>query len=86
MLFLLQRKQPGAQALFRRAISIRENYFGPSHQLVALSEMHLAQALRDSGLKTEARRHYRRAAAILSTQPGPPNPQLAKIEEQIKSL
>ena len=34
----------------RRALSIRENYFGSDHELVALSETHLAQALKAAGL------------------------------------
>ena len=84
--FLRQGKQAGAQELFRRAISIRENYLGPNHELVAVSEIHLAQAMRDSGRKTEARRHFRRAAAILGKLPGSPNPELARVEEQIKNL
>ena len=63
-----------AQALFERAIAIRESVFGPGHPLTAYSLNNLAVLLKDCGNLKGARPLFERALAIWEKALGPAHP------------
>jgi len=54
VLFLRQGKAPGAESLFRRALTARTAQFGPKSVLALEAMHHLSQALHTQGRFTEA--------------------------------
>lgn len=67
-----------AEALYRRALDIRQTRLGPEHLHVAQSLNNLALLLKNQGKFAEAEPLYRRALDIRRTQLGPEKPEVAQ--------
>jgi tetratricopeptide (TPR) repeat protein len=70
-------RRPEAEALYARALAIREKTLGPEHLEVASVLNNLAGVLRDEGKFAEAQPLYARALAIREKALGPDSPDVA---------
>jgi hypothetical protein len=68
-----------AEPLYRRALAITENSFGPEHPNVAAGLNNLARLLRETDRLAEAAPLYRRALAIKEKSFGQVHPDLALL-------
>jgi tetratricopeptide (TPR) repeat protein len=66
-----------AEPLYRRALAIDEQSYGPDHPEVATDLNNLAELLRDTNRLAEAEPLYRRALAISEQSYGPDHPTVA---------
>jgi tetratricopeptide (TPR) repeat protein len=75
-----------AEPLFRRALAIDENSFGPDHPDVARDLNNLALLLRDTNRLAEAEPLFRRALAINEKSFGPDHPNVATDLNNLAAL
>ena len=76
-LFKAQDRYADAEPLYKRALAIYEEAFGPDHPNVAGSQNNLATLYDDQGRYAEAERLYKRSLAIREKTLGPDHPDVA---------
>jgi len=75
-----------AEPIYRQALSIREEFFGPEHPNVAQSLYNLAELLNRKGNHAEAASLYRRARPIWEKAHGPEHRKIANVANTIDGL
>src|SRR5262249_41153950 len=75
-----------AEALYRRAIAIKEQALGPDHADLALALNNLALLLADQGHSSEAEPLYQRALGLIAPALGKEHPNLTGVRETYTAL
>ncbi|MBO0781345.1 MAG: tetratricopeptide repeat protein, partial [Ktedonobacteraceae bacterium] len=70
---------PQAEALYQRALAIREQQLEPTHPHTAFTLHDLANMYRDQGKYQQAESLYQRAQVIYEQHLGPEHPRTSKI-------
>jgi hypothetical protein len=72
-----------AEPLYRRALAIDENSYGPDHPAVATDLNNLALLLRATNQMSEAEPLLRRALAIFGNSYGPEHPSTVTVRANL---